>query len=210
MKVKNRSVLLFVAIVILLLSPACTITSNQSPSIISPTLVHESTDNPETTNTPEFTRTPKPLWKISSSVDEMTGKTSYYAISPKISPTKPMDSPYDDVMAWFGVGCSESFEWAFIGFSTAPNLENTEIEDGYDRISTRVKWDDSIEEITLIHYWGNKFIRFLFDALIIENLESHDTLLLELEWYGEGNVYFKFPLAGGAEGIKTILTNCTP
>jgi len=140
----------------------------------------------------------------------MTEETSYFAISPYVSPTKLMSSPYDDVVSWIGVGCSGSYEWVFIGFTTSPNLVNTEIEDGYDRVSTRLKWDDDIETETLYQEWGDNFLTFNFDDQIIDKMETHDTLLLELDWYGQGNVYFKFPLAGAAEGINTIRTHCVP
>ena len=33
--------------------------------------------------------------------------------------------------------------------NSAPNLSDTETEDGYNRIKTRVKWDNSIESVTL-------------------------------------------------------------
>ncbi len=175
-----------------------------------PTNTPEPTSTPKPTNTPEPTSTQRSLWSISSSIDEMTEETSYFAISENIFSTKPMDFPYEDVEAWIGVGCSGPSEWAFIGFSSAPNLENTEIEDGYNRINTRVKWDDLIEQITLYQDWGDKFLTAPFDKNIIENLASHDTLLLELEWYGQGNVYFRFPLTGAKDSIESIRANCVP
>lgn len=43
-------------------------------------------------------------WEIVTSKDETTGKKSCYAISPIVSPIKPMDSPYSNTKAWLGVG----------------------------------------------------------------------------------------------------------
>ena len=160
------------------------------------------------TNTPLPTNTPKPLWAISSSTDEMTGEKSHYASSPKIMATNPMDFPYNDVVAWIGVSCSGNQEWAYFGFSTSPNLVDTEIEDGYDRILTRIKWGEVIINTSLLQKWGNNFLEVSNDEIFIDNLISSTTLLLELDWYGEGLVYFKFPLAGAAEGIRTIRARC--
>jgi len=39
---------------------------------------------------------------------------------------------------------------------------------------------------------------------VISKIINSDTMLLELNWYGEGNVYFQFPLVGVAEAIDEI------
>jgi hypothetical protein len=198
---KNRSIFLKAFLSILLLSLICGCTLNQSPS------------STQITFTPASTHTPEPLWQVSNSTDEMTGEKSFFTISPKISPTEQMDSPYDDVVAWIGVSCSGSKEWEYIGFSTAPNLTNTEIKDGYDKISTRIKWDNSIENAEFLQTWGDKFLSFYDpqngDEEIIQKLQTHNSLLLELDWYGEGPVYFNFPLEGAKEGIDSIRLQCS-
>ncbi len=189
---KNQMVLLSVLIGFLISSTSC----SSKPSITEPLQKAP-------------TLTSEPLWGISTSTDEMSGEVSAYAISPYISPTHPMDFPYEDVEAWIGVGCSKANEWAYIGFSTAPNLVNTATQNGYDEISTRIKWDDSIQSVTLYQDWGDKFLRFSFNSAdAINKLQTHSTLLLELEWYGEGNVYFNFPLSGALEGIRSIRSKC--
>jgi len=38
----------------------------------------------------------------------------------------------------------------------------------------------------------------------IERVINHKTLLLELDWYLDGLVYFEFPLEGAKEAIETI------
>lgn len=197
---KNLSILLHVMLPFFLLLITCGCTTNKSAGFSKPTL------------TPEPTYTPKPLWRVSDSVDEMTGEQSFYSISQKIPPTNQMSFPYDDVVAWIGVGCSGTEEWAYIGFSTAPNLTNDETKDGYDKIYTRIKWDDSIDNATFLQDWGDNFLNF-YDfqgaSEMINKLQNHGTLLLELEWYGEGNVYFKFPLEGAKESINSIRIKCS-
>ena len=197
---KNQKVLLLVLVGFLISSTSC----SSTPSISEPL-------QKAPTLTPEPTHTPEPLWTITAKTDEMSGVVSAYAISPYISPTHSMDIPYNDVEAFIGVGCNKTDEWAYIGFTTAPNLVNTDTQDGYDEISTRIKWDDSIQNTTLIQDWGDRFLVFsIFNSYDeIQKLQTSDTLLLELDWYGEGKVYFNFPLEGASEGIESIRSNCS-
>ena len=200
MIVKNQKLLLLVMIGYIISSTGCSPTPRISePLQKAPTLI------------PEPTHTPEPLWKTTTSTDEMSGETSFYTSSPNTSPTRPMGIPYDDVEAWIGVGCNKTDEWAYFGFSTAPNLVNTDTQDGYDKISARIKWDDSIQNTTLIQDWGDRFLHFsIFNSYDeIQKLQTSDTLLLELDWYGEGKVYFNFPLAGASEGIESIRSKCS-
>src|SRR3989442_4076375 len=81
----------------------------------------------------------KPQWETSTGTDQMTGKRQVYATSPTVPPTTRMEFPYRDVQAWLGAGCSGKSEWAYIGFTKAPNLTDTETESGYNRINTRIK-----------------------------------------------------------------------
>ncbi len=103
-------------------------------------------------------------WSNSTSKDKMTGKQLAYASSPIVEPTPKMKFPYSSINAWLGVGCNGKNEWAYIGFNSAPNLSDTETEDGYNLIKTRIKWDGHIENVTLrahskitLHF-GSRFI----------------------------------------------------
>jgi len=147
-------------------------------------------------------------WETSVSKDEMTGDLSAYASSPITGPTKSMGFPYSDVKAWLGVGCDEKDEWAYIGFTESPNLNDTETKDGYNEIRTRIKWDENVKNIVLTQEWGAKFIHFLFDISAIELIEKSDSVLLELNWHGEGIVYFKFSLSGSSSAINKIRNKC--
>ena len=147
-------------------------------------------------------------WKTSSSVDEMTGERSCYAHSPRVKPTETMGFPHNDVRAWLGFGTDGSSEWAYIGFSTAPNLVDTDIKDGYNKIRTRIKWDDDIRTTTLTQDWGASFLRFRHDDIVIGMIIESNTVLLELSWYGEGKTYFRFPLGGSAAAIAKARAAC--
>jgi hypothetical protein len=147
-------------------------------------------------------------WDVSNSADEMTGKVSAYCSSPTISPTKSMDFPYADLHAWLGIGCDGTSEWVYIGFTEPPNLLDTETEDGYNTISARIKWDDNLVNESFTQAWGAKFIHFKYDEDAIQNIIKSKTLLVELNWYGNGNTYFKFNLAGSSAAIAKIRAKC--
>lgn len=147
-------------------------------------------------------------WDTSLSKDEMTGERSAYASSPITGPTERMAFPYSDTKAWLGVGCNFLYEWVYVGFTTAPNLNKTDTKDGYNLIRTRIKWDDKVEYITLTQDWGSKFIHFSDDRSIISNIAKSNSVLLELNWHGEGKTYFKFSLSGSSAALKKIRSEC--
>ena len=147
-------------------------------------------------------------WSTSLSKDEMTDEKSAYATSPAVAPTERMRFPYSDTKAWMGVGCDSKNEWSYFGFSSAPNLNHTSIEDGYHRIQTRIKWDSKVENVTLIQEWGAAFIHFRNNQSAIENITKSTSLLLELNWHGNGKTYFRFSLEGSSAALKNIREVC--
>lgn len=147
-------------------------------------------------------------WNISINSDEMTGKQQAFAISPAVKLTKPMSSPYNNVSSWIGVGCDGAKPWAFIGFNQAPNLSDSTTKDGYNAISTRIKWNEEVEKINLTQDWGAKFVHFNNDDIIIKKIASSNEVLLELNWYGNGNVHFNYPLSGSASALNKIAKEC--
>ncbi|MDW1948755.1 hypothetical protein R7P34_13060 [Vibrio sp. 780] len=148
-------------------------------------------------------------WNTSIDKDEMTGEIRAYANSPTIQSTKKMSFPYSSTRSWLGVGCNQKGEeWIYVGFTNAPNLNGTETKDGYNLISTRVKWDNNIESTKLIQDWGSKFIHFRNDKNAIKNALKSNQMLLELNWHSQGNQYFKYSLNGSSAAIKTIRSKC--
>jgi len=139
----------------------------------------------------------------------MTGARTYYLISKPVKPTKPMDFPYEGTTARLGVGCNKGDEWVYIYFSSAPNLLDTETKDGYDEINTRIKFDDNIEYVFFTQDWGSHYLVFELPDNIIPKLIHSRTALLELHWYGEGRVYFKFNLNGFHRALKTMERKCS-
>lgn len=151
---------------------------------------------------------PPSAWTSSSSKDEMTGAKRGFASSIRVAPSRPMEFPYGNVKAWMGVGCSEENQWAYFGFTTSPNLNNTKTEDGYSSLTARLKWDEEVVPTQLTQEWGDKFVHFVSDSYAISRIESANNVLLELDWHGSGKVYFKFPLRGSSAALGEMRKRC--
>ena len=146
-------------------------------------------------------------WDVSTSKDEMTGEVNSYCSSPSTSPTKTMSFPYGDTKGWLGIGCDGESEWVYAGFTNEPNLHDTGIRDGYNHIKTRIKFDDEVQDVYLSQKWNSKFLHF-YDVGVIDKIMKANTILLELDWYGEGSVYFRFSGGGSSKAINQIRASC--
>ena len=89
-------------------------------------------------------------------------------------------------------------------FYKEPIIKNTEIKDCYNAFTTRLEWDDDISHMDFTKEWGTSFIHFVEDEKAIDKIMENNKVLLELDWYGEGKVYFEFTLNGSADAIKKI------
>lgn len=147
-------------------------------------------------------------WRQSTQTDEITGERSVFAISPRVGATRAMSFPYSDTRAWIGFGCTETSEWAYLGFSEAPNLTDSETGDGFNRVSARSRWDDEVRTERLRQDWGDRFLTFSDSRPVIERIRSAGTFLIELNWYGNGPTYFRFPLRGSTAGIDQARRAC--
>ena len=150
----------------------------------------------------------KPTWSTRRSADEMTGEMSSFASSPSTRAKRGMSFPYQDTRAWLGVGCDGKNEWAYIGFSAAPNLDNTDTEDGYNTFRTRVKWDDTVEDTKFTQDWGASFVHFRNDSAAISRIASANTAVVELAWHGQQTVHFEFALRGSSSALGKIRSEC--
>ena len=136
------------------------------------------------------------------------GEQNNFAHSPLVVATPYMMFPYDKLTAWIGVGCDSSEEWALFGFSAAPVLLDTSTEEGYHRISTRIKWDDQEENVTLKQKWNAPFLHFSEDKQAISRIMGSTTVQLELKWQGQGTTWFQFSLSGAYAALEKIREAC--
>jgi hypothetical protein len=151
----------------------------------------------------------KPQWAVTSSVDKMTGKRKVYVTSPIVASTEAMDRPYEDVKAWMAVGCDGKDEWVYVGFSTSPNLTDSETKDGYNQIHTRIKWDNKLQDVALTQEWGAAFLHFDNKLQTISKITTSNAALLELHWYGQNHPYFNFPMDGAAASVTAMRKQCS-
>lgn len=151
-----------------------------------------------------------PKWRSFESEDEMTSKESAYAVSPRSSANRAMDFPYRGTESWLGFGCDNENEWVYLGFTEAPNLNGTEIQDGYHVINARVKWDDSVAKETFTQKWSDPFLSFRKDDQAIQRIVSGNNVLVELDWHGQKQAtIFSFTLRGSSNAISEARHKCS-
>lgn len=147
-------------------------------------------------------------WDYRQSQDEMTGEMRIFTTSPLRAPKHSLGFPYQNLKAWLGVGCKAGSEWAYVGLTSTPILSNTETHSGYVTFSPRIRWDDRVETVDMIQEWGKQSLHFKDGKAAIWNMMTAKEVLLELEWYGSGQIYFSFPLANSEATIRKALTRC--
>jgi len=146
-------------------------------------------------------------WRGWPSKDEMTGEIRAYAVSDKVTSTTPMDFPYTETRSWLGFGCdTKGNEWAYIGFSTL-NLISQPARD-YNVYIFRVKFDDEVIKMKMEESRNSDFLHFWGDAEAIRRFISHTMVKLELDWYGQGKVYFEYSLEGSSDAIRRAREIC--
>ena len=137
-------------------------------------------------------------WTVSDSIDEISGDISVYAISYEVSPTRKMKFPYHEVEAWLGVGCNNKGEkWAYVGFTDINSPAKT----------LRARWDN-MQTTHNISVSDTDNVHFHDDARAAYLMNKSSNLAIGIDWYGEGEVFFKWNLAGAPEAIDSALTRC--
>lgn len=148
-------------------------------------------------------------WNTSLQLDEMTEEKVFFASSPITHTTKPQPSPYNDLHSWVYVGCKDDTPWVHFAFSTLPEFSEFQNKLGKKQITTRFKWDDSIKTTTFKQDNGKKYIyNVRHSGHILQWLQAHDELLLEINWYGLGNIYFRYNLENAQKTISETLISC--
>lgn len=148
-------------------------------------------------------------WKTQKSVsNDFDSVEQSFAFSKSVKSNKQMKFPYSETEATLSVGCDSNDNWVYLHFTNEPNLLNNSIGDGINFIQTRMKWDSNIESVSLTQTWGSSFLHFSNDNELIAKIRNHNDAMLELDWYGEGKVYFSFSLNGSNSAVNQILNDC--
>ncbi len=145
-------------------------------------------------------------WIRHESTDEMTGESSLFVMAKSVPAISPMGFPYSDVevILCIFVDADSAEDMIYLYFTKAPNLSDTDTEDGYYSITTRVKYDDLILNSRLTQEWSSHSLHFTQDKTVIDDIINSDEIIVELKWYGEGNVHFKIPVTGLAEMLESV------
>ena len=150
-------------------------------------------------------------WYTKSSTDEMSGKQSWYAYSPKAFPTRAMNYPYTSTYSQAIVGCSNGSFWSYLYFSDTPNLTaDDKIKDGRSVYYSKIKWDNELTKIMLIQQRGEKYLSVNSTGSFIKKIRTKKSFLLDLNWYGNPRSYFRYSLNGSSQAINKLEETCGP
>ena len=140
-------------------------------------------------------------WSFHSDTDKMSGKTQAYAGSSNVLGDN-FRGTYRGTASSVNVGFEGRTEWAYLYFTSSPNLTNDDTKSGYNSVRVHIKFDN---EAPAYYYmtqeWGSKFLHFNNDK-IIQKIKAHSTMLVELQWYGSGSVYFEYDLTGSSYAMS--------
>lgn len=143
-------------------------------------------------------------WWNFDTEDEEDGK-NYYAISPEAYPSQVIPEGYGSLEMWVGVGCNVYEEWIFLGFTEKPDLRGLRIgKDGIDDGHIRIVFDGKVERFPILQEWGSRFLHFENDDTIIRRIQDSDFMIIELDWYGLGYIYYEIDLTGADEAITLM------
>ena len=139
-------------------------------------------------------------WRAWSSTDEMSGAVRKGVVSAWTKPTRAMSFPYADARGVAGLACDG--RGAYFRFSSPPNVSQDDTEDGYNVSRLRVRFDATPPtRIGFTQVWGSNQLT-TNDAAVRKGILSAKEMLLEIPWHGQGNVVFRFDLAGSAAAYR--------
>jgi len=161
----------------------------------------------EANNNTEISEPITEKWQVFESKNKMTGKYSAYAYSPETY--KLLSSPYGIVSSTMCVACDGENEWIYFDFSQEPNITNAEPWN-YNRshIDAIMKWDDEVKQVRLYQTWGEDKLHFFEEYDPISRISFSNTVMLQIQWYGQGKPIFKYSLEGASEALTEMRTKC--
>ena len=147
-------------------------------------------------------------WIPNQNKNEMTGVENFYIFTNWASAKYPMSFPYNKTESLIGIACNKNSFWAYFNFTKAPNITNDETKDGYNKIITRIKFDDNLENIGLTQDWGSKSLFIENVNAFLKSIENTNEITLELSWYGNSSVYFRYFTEEALQAIKSLKYKC--
>lgn len=142
------------------------------------------------------------FWEVDTSGGEDENAALAWAYSDAVEPLRQLKAPFDDVEALLGVACGGGEEWVYVGFEGGLKLG----EEGAFR--TRIRWDGETRFVFVFVDGEQQSVQFHYDKQVIRRIRSHAVAQLELPWFGQGKVNFRFPLEGARKTINRIREVC--
>ena len=75
-------------------------------------------------------------------------------------------------------------------------------------INTRIKFDENVQNVQLIQLLEHKVAIFFKNENDEKRLFKSNKILLELDWYNEGKIYFEYDVKGVSQAIKNMKKKC--
>lgn len=133
-----------------------------------------------------------PNWQSHAYITDLEKEKRAYVESKVVISDHEMDFPYKNTTARINVVKNNQSTWAYIEFSSSPNIVGSEIQDGYNVIKANVYIDDVRETATLTQEWGSKTLHFRYPVWLIGKLKNCETFRINLRWHGNSNAVWSF------------------
>mgnify|MGYP000855178551 CR=1 FL=1 len=143
-------------------------------------------------------------WELLKVNDPMTGQVSWYAVSPVAYPSRTLSYPYTNLQAWIAVSVEDGTDLPFVLFSVIPVFYNSSAGNGYYLIDTRVKWNNSVEQMLFYQAALNSRLYFVDFSRATKLIRNSNIVMIEFNLYPDGIVYFTFDLTGASKAIDNL------
>lgn len=143
-------------------------------------------------------------WTVHLFRDPIMSRDVWYADSPLTYPLKQMSFPPSGATAFITIMFDGKNDSVTISFSSAPIIMNTRKENTYELFTTNVVWDNVLEQVQFYRFPGSTILFFDDQKYAITRMRNSRTMILELNWYLNGTVYFMFDLTGASDAINEI------
>lgn len=152
-------------------------------------------------------------WYYKTSIDRMTDKKNCIAYTDLVKSLEPMNFPYTGTKSRMFIVCSENFKHLSecsisFAFTSNPNISNIEFDEIGTYFKTRIRFDKEPPEVVKMYIMEN--FLFVNDVnKILKGLKKgHKSLLVELNWFGNGRTYFRYPISGASEILEKLKEGC--
>jgi len=145
-------------------------------------------------------------WTLLYAQDEMTGEKTWYVSSSIVFPTEKLSFPYQNMAGRLVILYDpiKNIDMVALMLNSILSLEDGVLYGDGFLYTTRVKWDDKVEDVRIFNGIFEKNVLFVDSEYIVKNMRSSKTMLLELNLFSGGSVYFKFDLTGVSEAIDQL------